>query len=88
MLLTKTMDFLGTMRSPTVRSLKLMIAAMRLRSVELKIDLGVRCKTPIKSAREWGVYCILGSVGAGSRNDSNLGSSQRTIFRIILSNMI
>lgn len=76
LLFTKTMEFLGTMRSPTLRSPKLIMAAMRLRSVELRMDLGVRCKTPMKSSREWGVYLGCGVSALGSRNFSNSGSSQ------------
>jgi len=76
LLLTKTMELLGTMRSATLRSLKLIMAAMRLRSVELRMDLGVRCKTPINSSVVWGVYLGFGVESLDVRNLSSLGSSQ------------
>ena len=74
------------MRSETLRSSKLIIAAMRSRSLELKIDLGVRCITPINSSRVLGEY--LGAGGFLARYFSNLGSRNFTIFCISLPNMI
>ena len=75
-----------------MRSSKLMMAEMRSRSWLFRIDLGVRCKTPMNSSRVLGVYWgalvgVLAEVLAG-RNLSSLGSSHRMNFRIIVSNMI
>ena len=50
------MRFFLIMRSPTRCVSKFIMAAMRLRSLVLRMDLGVRLMTPIKSAREVGVY--------------------------------
>ena len=79
------LDF-GIMRFSTLRSSKLIIAAIRLRSRLLKIDLGVRCKTAMNSSVVFGVY-----LGAGAflgRYGSSLGSSHLTNLRISLLNMI
>ena len=85
---TNTILDFSTISSPTVRVSKLMIAAMRLRSLVVRIDLGVRLKTSINSSSEVGVY-LAGFVGVlGERNLSSLGSSHFTNFRNNESNMI
>lgn len=84
---TKTMRDFGTISSPMVRSSKLMMAAMRLRSLLDKILCGVRCKTPIKSSRDFGVYFVGFGAGFGARNFSSFGSSQRTRLRMMFSNI-
>ena len=71
-----------------MRSSKLMMAEMRSRSWLFRIDLGVRCKTPMNSSRVLGVY-LGGLVGIlAGRNRSSFGSSQRMNFLIKFSNMI
>ena len=71
-----------------MRVSKLMIAAMRSRSLAVRIDLGVRLKTSMNSSREAGVY-LAGFVGVlGVRNLSSLGSSHFTNFRNNEFNMI
>ena len=86
--LTKIILLFGTMRLPTVRSSKLMIAAMRSRSRLLRIVLGVRRSTSIKSAKVLGVYLGMGAAGFLLRYLSSLGSRNLTNFRINLSNML
>ena len=76
-----------------MRSSKLIIAAMRARSLLLRMLRGVRCRTEMKSSRDLGVYLALAGCGSGLLGDlvrylSSLGSSQRVIFRSKLSNMI
>ena len=72
----------------TLRSSKLMMAAMRLRSRLLRIDFGVRWRTPMNSSRDFGVN--LGGVVEDClvRNLSSFGSSQWTNFFNKLSNML
>ena len=92
--LTKTILDFGIMRSETLRASKLMMAAMRARSLSFKMSFGVRLRMSMKSVRDLGVY--LGGVGGlgglggvlRARYFSNLGSSQRTNLCIKLSNMI
>ena len=84
--LTKTRFFLGIIRSPTFRLSKFIMAAIRLRSLALKMFLGVRRRTSINSSRDFGAY-----LGAGDflgRYFSSLGSINLTNFFIKLSNMI
>lgn len=85
---TKTIFSFEIMRSETWRSSKLMIAAMRSRSLLLKMLFGVRWRTPMNSSRVFGVY--LGAVVGvfGSRNLSSLGSRNLTIFLQKLNHMI
>ena len=88
MLSTKTILDFSTISSPTVRVSKLMMAAIRLRSLVVRIDFGVRLKTSMNSSREVGVY-LVGFAGVlGERNLSSLGSSHFTNFRNNESNMI
>ena len=75
------------MSSPIVRSSKLMMAAMRLRSRSDKILRGVRCNTLIKSSSDLGVYLVGFGVGLGARNFSSFGSSQWTNLCIKFSNI-
>ncbi len=85
---TKTILDFATMSSPTVRVSKLIMAAMRLRSLVVRIDLGVRLRTSINSSSEVGVY-LVGFAGVlGERYLSSLGSSHFTNFRNNDSNMI
>ena len=79
LLLTKSILSFGIIRSETLRSSKLMTAAIRARSVELKIFFGVRCKTPINSSIVLGVYLGL-TVDLDSRYLSSLGSRNLTIL--------
>ena len=79
---------LGTMRLPTVRSSKLIMAAIRSRSRLLRMDLGVRRSTSIKSAKVLGVYLGVDATGFLLRYLSSLGSRNLTNFRINFSNML
>ena len=56
LLLTKTILDLGTMSLSMVRSSKLIMAAIRLRSRLERILCGVRWSTPMNSSRVLGVY--------------------------------
>ena len=85
---TKTIWFLGIMRSATVRVSKLMMAAIRARSVLLRIVLGVRRSTSINSGKVLGVYLGVGAEDFFGRYFSNFGSINLTNFRIISSNML
>ena len=85
---TKIILLFGTMGLPTVRSSKLMMAAIRSRSRLLRIVLGVRRRTSIKSARVLGVYFGAGAAGFLLRYLSSLGSRNLTNFCINLSNML
>ena len=63
-----------------------MMAAMRLRSLLLKMSLGVRFKMSMNSARFLGVYLGVGSLVW--RYFSSLGSINLTNLRSRFSNMI
>ena len=88
--LTKMIDSLLAMRSFTVRVSKLIIAAIRLRSLLLRMFWGVRFNKSMNSARDLGVYLTGWGLGVFLRGRylSSLGSSQRVNFCIKLSNMI
>ena len=89
MAFTKTISFLGTIRSLTFLLSKFIMAAMRLRSWSLRMLLGVRRKTSMKSESVAGVYLggVLGLAGR-SRYFSSLGSRNLTIFFKKLNHMI
>ena len=71
-----------------MRVSKLMMAAIRARSVLLKILRGVRFNTSMNSGKVLGVYLGVGAGDFFGRYFSNFGSINLTNFRIISSNML
>lgn len=82
---TKIILSFGAIRSPTVRLSKFMMAAIRLRSLVVRMSLGVRLMRSIKSGRVLGVYFVGDFEG---RYFSNFGSIIFVNFRINSSNML